>query len=376
MKYYRQSSGRGKAGMSREIGAEIMRDITVHDDGMSHFGGISACTSGPMGCGKTTFLLQLAQSVGSLNNGTGKEHYTSNMKLTPETVIWRGRQLDYWNSLTPTNWCRSFPKTPIRRPVCVHVFENDENKLQFFEDRVPSVEVYFDGDDLGFLTYTTADNLYSNLVPGAINVVYEPTVYYLQTDIVEELVKRTLYDLRLKRLQKETKKKKKKEDADSENPEMCLMHEGRDVQAPSGIFWYELLEELVKRKPQKEFVSIFIDEAHQVIPMTPPGEFWHLLAWFGNSMIDFRRKNISIFFSAHDTKHLDYRVTERILYYFWMPGSRTYPRISMLDPPITRIIDKGEVIAELSNRKWGYSQFNAIPYQPPLVRVEGMPAST
>jgi len=375
MKHYRPSSGRGKAGMSREIGAEIMRDVTIHDDGMSHFGGISACVTGPMGCGKTTFLLQLAQSVGSLTNGKSKENYTASTPLMPETVIWRGRQLDYWNTLTPNNWCKSFPQTPLKRQVCVHVFENDDEKLRFFEDRIPSREVVFDGNNLGYLTYSTASDLYSNLIKGGINVVYEPTVYYLQTDIVEELVKRTLYDLRLKRLKKETKKKKKEEDADAD-PNISLMHEGRDVQAPSGIFWYELLEELVKRKPQREYVSIFIDEAHQVIPMTPPGEFWHLLALFGNSMIDFRRKNISIFFSTHDTKHLDYRVTERILYYFWMPGSRTYPRVSMLDPPITRIIDKGEVIPELSNRKWGYSQFDAIPHQPPLIRVEGMPAST
>jgi hypothetical protein len=320
-----------------------------------------------MGCGKTTFWIQVANSIGSINTGKGKEDYRIGTQLTPETVIWRGRQLDYWNTFIPTNWKRSFPQSPITRPVCVYVHENDDHRFRFFEGDSKSNEIAFDGVELSYLTYTTPEDLYAKIIPGWVNVVYEPLNYFLNAEVVEELVKRTLQSLRDKRLQKEKKRKKKEADEEERGIDM--------IRAPSAIFWFDLADNIVQKKPQNQFVSIFIDEAHQILPSDVYGEMWHLNAWFANSLIDFRRRNISLYLTTHEVKQLDYRVTDRILYYFWMPGSVIYERMSMLDQPITRMIDKGECIAEQTNRKWGLVTFGKIPHQPPLVNVGGMPAA-
>ena len=360
-RYYRQGRGRGKAGISREIGAAIYHNIRVHDDGVYHYGGIQACIAGPFGSGKTTFLLQLAQGVGSMPGGHSKDNYRSTMSLEPETVIWRGRKYDYWNSLIASNWKNSFPMTPILRPVCVHVHKDDESKIEFYEFSDKNREIEFDGTELSFLTYSDSKDLCSHFVKGGINVVYEPTQYYLKTDVVVAIIKKSLEDLRLARLKRQGKGKKD-----------ALPMDTSGIQAPSPIFWYELLEVVQEVKQRGEYFSFFIDEASQVIEMNPSGELFHLGKWFADSMLDFRRNNISLFLGAQDVKDLDWRVTDKIKYYFWLPGSHIYDRVSQLDQPITSIIDKGEVIPEETFRRWGYFQFTKIPEQPPIVMAEGL----
>lgn len=364
---YQTWRGRGKAGISTQIGAGIQRDIRIHDDGIMNFGGISALATGPMGCGKTTYWLQTAMSVGSINSGMSKEDYQSNFPLDPETVIWRGRRYDYWNSLIESNWIRSFPESPIRRHVCVHVHENDE--LGFFALGEPRTELEFDGNELSFLTYRDAKDLYSHLIHGAHNVVYEPITYFLKTEVVAELVKATLQDLRLARLKRKKPGRPRKDEPPPDPADDV-------IQAPSSTFWFEFLETVMQIKKREEFFSVFIDEAHQVVKMNPPGELFHLGNWFANSMIDFRRNNVSLFLASHDAQLLDYRIVDRTLYFFWMPGARVYPRISRVKQPLPDALVKGEVIGEESRRRFGLIKFDAIPYQPPVVYAEGLKSST
>ena len=361
---YSKWRGRGKAGISTQAGATIQRDVRIHDDGIMNFGGISALATGPMGCGKTTYWLQTAMSVGSLNNGKCKEDYQSNIMLDPETVIWRGRRYDYWNSLIESNWIKSFPSSPIKKHVCVHVHENDE--LDFFELSEPRREVEFDGRELSFLKYKNARDLYKHLIRGAHNVVYEPTNYFLKAEVVAELIKATLEDLRLARLKR--KKKGRAKNGEGEEDEF--------IQAPSSTFWFEFLETVMEIKKREEFFSVFIDEAHQVVKMNPPGELFHLGNWFANSMIDFRRNNVSLFLASHDAQLLDYRIVDRTLFFFWMPGARVYPRISRVKQPLPDALVKGEVIGEESRRRFGLIKFDAVPYQPPVVYAEGLKSST
>jgi hypothetical protein len=129
-------------------------------------------------------------------------------------------------------------------------------------------------------------------------------------------------------------------------------------------------------KKREEFFSVFIDEAHQVVKMNPPGELFHLGNWFANSMIDFRRNNVSLFLASHDAQLLDYRIVDRTLFFFWMPGARVYPRISRVKQPLPDSLVKGEVIGEESRRRFGLIRFDAIPYQPPVVYAEGLKSST
>lgn len=356
-----RSSGKGKAGISREIAAFLMRDIRVHDDGVEAFGGISNMITGPMGCGKTTLLLQVGASVGSLSPGMTKEEYTSQNVLRPETVIWRGRRYDYWNSLLPWNWKESYPMSPVYRPVRVHHHVNDD--LGFFERYEEPEPIEFTGNGISISTYRNAQDVYDALIPGGFNIVYEPNEYFLNNDVVKQITKKTLEDLRLMRL----KRSRKKNRPDSGDP----------VEAPSSAFWFELIEYIMKTKKQSEFYSMFIDEAHQVAPEKVPGEMWHLIGWLSNSIIDMRRNNLSLFLTTHDLKLVDYRVVDRMLYFTWMPGSRVYQRISQINPSTPTTLVKGEYIIEGVNpAQFGLGTFNPIPNQPPVVYTEGLKAST
>lgn len=365
---YMGRSTRGKSGVSFEIGATIQKETTIHDDGIMHFGGISALISGPMGGGKTTYLIQAAGAVGYMPDGLSKESYDRNTPINPETVIWRGRKYDYWNSMIKSNWIKSFPHSPVLRRVIVHIHEEDD--LSFFEKRQPDKEMIFDGDELDYLTYQNAKDLYRNLKIGEINVVYEPTNYFLKEEVIEEMIKQTLEDLRLARLKRKSKKKKKSEEDELE------INEDNSIQAPSPVFWYEFLETIMEIKKREEYFSVFIDEAHQVARMNPPGELYHLGNWLANSMIDFRRNNLSLFLASQDIQLLDYRIVDRVLYFFWLPGARVYPRISRMQQSLVDTLIKGEVVAELSRQKFGRINFKSIPYQPPVVYVKGLKAST
>jgi energy-coupling factor transporter ATP-binding protein EcfA2 len=360
--YAYRGSGKGKAGIKRDIGATIYKDVRIHDDGLMHFGGISLMTSGPMGCGKTTFLLQLAQSVGYVNSGMCKSDMTNRTPLMPETVIWRGRKYDYWNTLIASNWKESFPLSPVVRPVCVHIKEGDD--LTFFEQTLTREEIDFDGKELGYAYYKDAESLFKNLIPTAINVVYEPNEYFLNPDVVKEMVKKSLEDLRLVRLKKKKKGKLSKE-------------ETAEVEAPSSTFWFEFLEYLQGANTDRNFYSVFMDESHQVCPMNPVGELYHLGGWMSNQMIDFRRNNISLFLSTHDIKLVDYRVVDRVLYFSWMPAARLYPRISAIrSNGIIGSLNKGEMVLEESNKRFGFATYDPIPNQPPMIYVDGLRAST
>lgn len=359
----RRQSG-GLAAVSREVGAYLMRDMCVHDDGIEAFGGTSCILSGPMGCGKTTFMIQLAASVGSLPSGCCKKECGTDIPIVPETVIWRGRRYDYWNSLVSENWKQSYPQVKISRDVVIH--RNINDSLVFFERFSEPEQIFFDNDNgLSLKTYKTAEELYRNFVSGAINVVYEPNEYFLHPDVVDQLTKKSLETLRSIRLKK--KKRTKKDEDDTREP----------VEAPSSSFWFELLERIMQLKSQKEFYSVFIDEAHQVAQEKVPGELWHLNGWLSNIIIDMRRNNVSLFLTTHDLKLVDYRVVDRMLYFIWMPGARIYQRISQFNPIMTAKINVGDYLVEgINPMKFGFGKFNPIPYQPPQVYTEGLKAST
>lgn len=352
----------GLAALSRTEAAKVLKKMRVHDDGIIAFGGISSLISGPMGCGKTTFLLQLAGSVGHVGRGMRKEDFTTQNALYPETIIWRGRKFDYWNSLVDWNFSRSYPEFNIHRKTVVHIKEGDE--LRFVEQTPAKSEFEFDDDLAQVKFYKSSEDLFKNLEPRGVNVVYEPNNYYLDPDVVESLTKRTLEDLRKARKKQLIKNGK------------SVKSLNKEVLAPSPIFWFEFIEKIITMKKQEEFYSIFIDEAHGVIPEKVPGEHWHLIAWLVGTLVDLRRNNVSLFLATHDAQDIDYRVRGKILYWAWMPGANIYPKYSIFVPTITGKLNKGEFLVEsVSPRNYGMSTYSPIPYQPPTILTEGLKAS-
>ncbi len=363
---YYQSGG--LAALSRTEAAKVLKRMRIHDDGIIAFGGISSIISGPMGCGKTTFLIQLAASVGHVPDGMRKEDFTTRTVLYPETIIWRGRKFDYWNSLVDWNFSRSYPEAGVRRKTVVHIHKEDN--LKFTEQTPAKEQIEFDGDWLKIKRYNTAEELFSNIEMRGVNVVYEPNNYYLDPEVVEALTKRTLEDLRMAR-------KKKLHNAGKSTKLPPDTKREDSVLAPSPIFWFEFIEKIISLKNQEDFFSIFIDEAHGVIPEKQPGEHWHLIGWLVQTLVDLRRNNVSLFLATHDAQDIDYRVRGKILYWAWMPGANVYRKYSVFVPGLTGKLMKGEFLVEsVSPKNYGMSTYTPIPYQPPTILTEGLKAST
>jgi len=343
----------GKEKVSRKIGALLMRDISVHDDGVYASGGVDAMLVGRRGSGKTTMELQIAAGVRHLKGNAKKSNMTKDTHTSLETVIWRGRKYDYWNTLLPENLHKSYPDAFLK-PVHVHYYFEDE--LDFYmQPASRRVPIDFN-NGCRLIPYRTAAELYRNLVKGANNVVYEPAQYRLPKEIIERITKRKL----------EIRRRSRRRKGDDE--------EEQTIPAPSSVFWFEFAERLIELKARDEFFTVIIDEAHQVFPASARGEHWHLVDWFANTVIDLRRQNVTLIPATHDTTLVDYRITYRMEYFLWMPGSVPIPGRTRVHPNLIGSLVVGEAVAELIGSMFGMVYFDQIPNQPPIVQVDGAPS--
>lgn len=333
--------------VSPVIGEQISYDVHTHDDGVNATGGIVAMLLGMMGSGKSTMTVQMAQLSSYLD---GKIDKTSAKNLgiaaKPETVIWRGLEYDHWNCLLPTNFQRSFPNYPNPKPVRVHIYYEDEI---MFTVQGRKKKHYLNFDPGQLMHYNSVKDVYDSLLPGGINVIYEPQKYFLNEKWVERLLAAMI-----------TKKGgRKKEDL-------------VNVQAPSAVWWYEYLEALLRLKDRYEFFTVMMDEADEVFPFGASGDLWHMIAWLTKSVVHMRKNNISLIPATQDINLIDHRIYDRVNYYYWLPGSRPKGRISMVHQNLIRTLPKGWAINEESNRRFGRIRFGRIPKQPPVIRAHGI----
>lgn len=95
------------------------------------------------------------------------------------------------------------------------------------------------------------------------------------------------------------------------------------------------------------FITCILDEIDEIFPAACQGIRWHIQALFADSAKDFRKANISLFFSIHDLTDLDYRIRSKIQYWGYMKGSTTVmgsliPRTAPLMLPVGEImLDRG-----------------------------------
>lgn len=321
---------------------QIFWEAITHDDGVEARGGIAAEFTGEMGSGKSTMLVQVAESVKHAPPGKDRRAGTFNNQLLPETVIWRGRGLDHWNVMIPERFEESFPNS---NPKPLRVFVHYESEFRFFE-KYSEKRFYLDSVDV--ILYAEPRDIYDNIVTGGINVVYEPAHYELPPEMVNELL------------------------ADQLKP-LFPVSECPSKPAPSPIWWFEFIRFLIENKDRYEFFTIMLDEAHEVIPASSKGELWHLINKFGSqTVIEMRKKNISFFPASHRLNLIDYRVNQRMNYFFWFPGSMPPTGYSRVKKCIVQNLHDGQVIVERAQRHFGYMSFGRIPKQPPIVQVEGM----
>lgn len=327
--------------VSSAKGRQMAYEITTHDDGVDAYGGTMTGLVGKFGSGKSTLMLQLAAAAVSIPAPYPKS--TSHAPRHPETVIHRGLVDDHWNCLIPENFLNSFPGAKFVKPLRVHVYYKDYKIWTEERDRQKYRIQFKPLEELTY--YNSPEDLYDNLLRGGINVVYEPKEYYLPRDVLDRIAASNLLS---------TKKR----------PEGA-------IRAPSPIWWFEFLESLIRVKYRDEFFLIDLDEAHQVFPSGARGDLWHLIGWFSETMISFRKNNVSMNIGTQDTNDVDYRVTDRLSYYIWLRGSRPKSRVSMVSPRLIGLLPRaGWAILEEPKERFGRMPFTRIPNQPPIIKTE------
>lgn len=292
-------------------GRRLTTELTVHNN---DFGGVTAVVYGSKGSGKTTLFLTLCQTVQCYNAVTGA--------LELETSIWRGGDEDYWTWL-PYERTRVFIH---RDNIDTVSFKCDEDLSEYDRSKLPQIIVYKNNKDL-----------YSKLLRGGINVVYEPTTYTL-TDRLKKMIQK-------RGVAGDDLFKKKEVD--------------------SIIWWFEFVDWLRINK-SLEHISVFIDEADQLLPVSPSGARWHLNLWFKDIMRALRKRNISLYLACHGYTDIDGRIRPKVMYRIYMKGACA-PSESLIwkTAPIT--LPQGKYYIERD--AWGWARFNKIEEQPRVLVV-------
>ncbi len=276
---------------------EHLNALRIHDveSGGKMFGIV-----GSKGCGKTHLLTRLAHQIVFL--------HPTREEPVKETVIWRGRSIDYWNFMFYDNF--EWESEDFRRRVIIHHWEEDSPKFET-EHRTP-----IDVPDVR--TYGGVNTLYANLVPGEINVVYEPTRYIMSPGMSDIIMRRSLISDKAM----------------------------QELELDPCLWWAEFMFFLLHFK-KAGFITCILDEIDEIFPAACQGIRWHIQALFADSAKDFRKANISLFFSIHDLTDLDYRIRSKIQYWGYMKGSTTVmgsliPRTAPLMLPVGEImLDRG-----------------------------------
>ena len=292
---------RVKSKLPDREGRRLTQEMTVHN---TDFGGVTVLTYGSKGSGKTTLFLTLCQSVTC---------YNKDGLLELETSIWRGGDEDYWTWL-PYDRVRVF----IHRDDFDNVvFRRDDDLSEYDRKDLPEI-----------VKYKTNKEVYEKLLRGGINVIYEPTTYSL-TDGIKKIIQRR-----------------------GVTGDELFKNKTMDPI----IWWFEFIDWL-RIKKSIEHISVFIDEADQLLPVSPSGARWHLNLWFKDIMRALRKRNISLFMACHGYTDIDGRILPKIMYRLYMKGS-TAPTNSLIFKTAPITLPQGKYYIERD--AWGWARFNKI----------------
>lgn len=296
---------------------EHLNSIRIHN---VEAGGTMFGIVGSKGCGKTHLMTRLSHQILFI--------HPKHKRPMQETVIWRGRNIDYWNFMFHDDF--EWENPIFKRKLIIHYWRGDEDNITFRTEL---------GEDLPpFIrrTYVGVKDLYDNLSQGDINVVYEPSRYIMSPGMEEMICKRSLVSA--KSLQ--------------------------EIEMDPSLWWSEFMFFLLHFKTAG-FITVFLDEIDEIFPATSQGLRWHIQALFADSAKDFRKANISLIFSIHDLSDLDYRLRSKIQYWGYMRGAVPHTS-SLLKPSYTLLLPIGEIVIDRGT----YGNTNLGPLKSrPRVRV-------
>ena len=298
----------------------LFTEISVHT---YEFGGTTVEIYGSKGSAKTSLMLRLASKLvcETYNDSkmvailpSGEE-----IRVKPEQVIWRGRLVDQWT------W---YPK---QSEVMVFIHKADD--VVFYTEDGQEFEVRFK-------RYRNVDDLYRKVRESGykLNVVYEPREYEIGEDLVDLMMRRATLPKRV----------------------------FKDIEVDSTIWWYELIAYLLERH-DNDFISVMIDEADEVFPENPSGLRWHLQLWLKDNVKDLRKRNVSLYFSAHSHVDIDSRIRTKMQYRILMKGAKV-PEGSLLRGKKkiqTLFLKPGQAYIERDG--YGKFKFDPLPQRPKVV---------
>ena len=361
----RPESKRGFAGLSQKLGEEIWRNqILLHDDGLLGYGGTRTFGVSGQGGGKTTVLTKVAKSSYVIH-GINKQDYMQKFKdaandteraelfkkhISPETVLWRGREFDVWNVLIPSIFKTCYPDEYCK-PLRVHVHEDSE--LEFYQQNVETFEL-IRIEDIDITRYSNIDELYINLIQGGNNIIYPPAQHYMSESLKNSLnVKRSLSISDRKYLQKDAKYLISKD-----------------------IFLFEILEYLYRKSvdtQNRQWFTVIIDESHDLFRSNSPDIYWHIIDYMVDILVDTRKNNISLMCMTHALNLVDYRILERASHFIWLRGAKPTSSYSSVDIRLVKKLLTGEGVNEsVMDGKIGGFAFDRIPNNLSRLLVMGL----
>lgn len=332
-------------------GNRIFKDLMYHDHGVAHYGGENGLILGKLGGGKSTLLLHIAEYTRYFEDFS-KDLYLNILAEEPErlyelpipnqeTTIMRATKFSHWTNLIPENWD---PDYKHRKPLILFAKRHDPLQLTHVSPRKREAVDYrpylIRYDDVEHLNSLIAD-----LPGGYICVIYEPQKYTIDFEFIERM--------RARNLETATKK-------DSEKT---------SIPVPAVVFWFELMEQILTFQPAP-WLTLIIDEAHELVPAGSRGDMWHLIEWFrSTAMISSRKMHISIILATQQLIQLDYRIPKTINKFFYLRGAKI-PMWSQFRAKNAALgLPAGVGLTEADDR-YGRFEFPRIKNQQPVVVAE------
>lgn len=274
--------------------------------------------------------------------------------------------MDTWITMIPKNWRKRVPGIPPKK-IAVFVHKDDYDDITFFTydkdnkpmpiPNMPEIQ-----------TYTSADNLVSQLKEGYLHIVLEPQHYRLSGRLCSLLMEAK------SDFQPDDKKKDMEDDDEPKKrgrgrPKAEIDYSQHAVKP--GTFWFDMTAAVMSLWGNKPILFIW-DEADDFLSSASADVAWWLIVIFTELQRDFRKCNISVILTSHGWNLLHDSCYKRATHRILLPGIKAGGKNTMIRKTSTiNNLPKGQFISEISSREFGIGKFSAIP-DTILCKIDGL----
>jgi len=300
--------------VSTREGERLFQDILYQT---TDLGALSISIWGSLGSGKSTLLRTLAESIRCNDPVSGEDQLM--------TVLWRCHDIDIWNSFN-------------KDAAYLFIYEDDYKYVKFRTDKIRALTKK---DLPKIITYTTNQDLYSKLVKGGINCIFEPQRYELSRFMKRVIAKRG---------------------ADSK-----LLKDG--VKVESSVWWIEFAVWLLRNKGM-DFFAIILDEFDEMLSSGVGGIPWHCAHIWRDFLRVSRKQNVCTIMCAHQIKDVNPVILSKVLVNIYLKGAHTAPK-SLIDTTAPITIRRG--LGFIERDAWGLFKFDKLDMADKVITLFDFP---